>query len=296
MEFRQLRYFLVVAEEGNIGRAALKLHISQPPLTRQIQQLEESLGVKLFIRTPKGVELTEPGQLFYKEARNIKSLISLATERTQRASQGQLGRLDVGIFGSAILDTIPKVLLAFRNAHPDVDVVLHNMEKGKQIEALRQRRISVGFNRMLAPLPDITSEVIITEPLKFAVNEQSDFAGEETLEFDILKTEPLIAYPNTGRPNFVDKIMNLCQEHGFLPTISQEVGDAVTAMALVSCNFGICLVPGSAAKLALPGVMYKDIKGLPKGATVDLSCVYLKDETSPILESFLETVRRTPLS
>ena len=296
MELRQLRYFIVVAEEGNIGRAALKLHISQPPLTRQIQQLEESLGVKLFIRTPKGVELTEPGQLFYEEATNIRSLISLATERTQRASRGELGRLDVGIFGSAILDTIPKLLLAFRKKHPDVTVALHTMEKGSQIEALRQRRISIGFNRMLAPLPDITTEVIDTEKLRVAVGEHSPLALEESLSFDILKTEPLIAYPNTGRPNFVDKIMKLCQEQGFLPTIAQEVGDAVTGLALVASGFGVCVLPSSATRLGLPGVVYKDFHDLPAAAKVDLSCVYLKDQKSPILESFLDTLRNTPLS
>jgi DNA-binding transcriptional LysR family regulator len=131
--------------------AAARLHISQPPLTRQIQQLEEELGVTLFTRTPRGMELTQAGELFLEEARNIRALVEQATERTQRAGQGKLGRLDVAIFGSAILDAIPKLLLAFRNRHPDVKVVLHTMTKAEQIEALRQRRISVGFNRMLAP-------------------------------------------------------------------------------------------------------------------------------------------------
>ncbi|MFK4752864.1 LysR substrate-binding domain-containing protein [Oceanobacter antarcticus] len=296
MELRQIRYFIEVAEEGNIGRAALKLHISQPPLTRQIQQLEENLGVQLFVRTPKGVELTEAGAMFLEEARNIRSVVALAAERTQRAGRGQLGRLDVGIFGSAIFDTIPKLLLAFRNRHPDVNVVLHNMEKGEQIEALRQRRITIGFNRMLAPLPDIVSEVIGTEKLYIAVNVQSPLAALAALPFRVLENEPLIAFPNSGRPNFVDKIVNLCQEQGFLPNIVQEVGDAVTGVALVSSGFGVCVVPQSATKLGLPGVIFKPFEGLPEAASVDLSCVYLKDRESPILTSFLETVRTTALT
>ena len=114
MDLRHLRYFIAVAEEQNIGRAATRLHISQPPLTRQIQQLEEELGVLLLNRTPRGVELTQAGELFLEEARNIRSIVEQATERTQRAGQGKLGRLDVAIFGTAILDAIPKLLLAFR--------------------------------------------------------------------------------------------------------------------------------------------------------------------------------------
>lgn len=107
MDLRHLKYFIAVAEELNIGRAALRLHISQPPLTRQIQQLEEELDVQLLIRTPRGVELTQAGEMFLEEARNIRSLVEQAIERTKRAGQGKLGRLDIGIFGTGILNSRP---------------------------------------------------------------------------------------------------------------------------------------------------------------------------------------------
>ena len=138
MDLRHLKYFIAVAEELNIGRAALRLCISQPPLTRQIQQLEEELGVQLFIRTPRGVELTQAGEMFYEEASNIRSLVEQAIERTKRAVQGKLGRLDIGIFGTGTLGTIPKLLQLFRDTNPDVVVGLHTMSKAEQIEALRQ--------------------------------------------------------------------------------------------------------------------------------------------------------------
>lgn len=291
MDLRQLRYFIAVAEEQNIGRAANRLHISQPPLTRQIQQLEEDLGVQLFIRTPRGMELTQAGELFLEEARNIRSLVERATERTQRAGQGKLGRLDVAIFGSAILGTIPQILLAFRTKYPDVKIVLQPMTKAEQIEALRQRRITVGFNRMLTPYPDIASELIQLETLLVAINENHPLAAQASVSFRMLADNPLVLFPAAGRPNFVDKVMGLCQEMSFVPEITQVVGDAVTGVALVASGFGVCLVPESATVLALPGVVYRPIADLPEHGKVDLSCIYRIDDQSPLLAAFLETAR-----
>jgi len=290
VDLRHLRYFVTVAEEENIGRAAARLHISQPPLTRQIQQLEEELGVTLFIRTPRGMELTQAGELFLAEARNIRALVEQATERTQRAGQGKLGRLDVAIFGSAILDVIPKLLLNFRNAHPDVKVVLHTMTKAEQIEALRQKRISVGFNRMLVPLDDIEIKPVATEELLLALPKEHVLTHKAHLRFADLRTHPMILFPTGARPSFIDKVIGLCTESGFQPVISQEVGDAVTGVALVASGFGVCLVPESATTLQFPGVVYRRFTDAPPNMNVDLSCIYRKEDQSPILAAFLLTV------
>ncbi|WP_068635113.1 LysR substrate-binding domain-containing protein [Thauera butanivorans] len=292
MDLRHLRYFIAVAEEQNIGRAATRLHISQPPLTRQIQQLEEELGVRLLKRTPRGVELTQAGALFLDEARNIRAVVEQATERTQRAGQGKLGRLDVGIFGTAILDAIPKLLLAFRRSYPEVKIVLHTMNKGEQIEALRQRRITVGFNRMLAPLPDITTRLVANERLLLAMSHTSPLAAQESVAFPALRDHPLVLFPTGARPNFIDKVMTLCHEAGFEPIVSQEVSDAITGVALAAGGFGVCLVPESTTSLALPGVIYKPLTDLPHHAQVDLSCIYRSDDQSPILEAFLGTIEQ----
>lgn len=290
MDFRHLKYFIAVAQELNLGRAAAALNISQPPLTRQIHQLEEEIGVQLFIRTPKGVELTEAGELFLQEALNIRSLIEQATERTQRAGQGKLGRIDIGIFGSGVLDAIPKLLLQFRKAYPGVNLVLHTMTKGEQIEALRQRRITVGFNRMLEPFPDLMTELVKMEPLFVAVNELHPLAKKEAIAFRELEPHPLVLFPSGTRPSFIDKVMDLCRREGFLPRVSQEVGDAVTGVALVASGFGLCLVSESATTLKMPGVVYIPLKDAPN-ATVDLSCIYRRDDQSPILHAFLDVVR-----
>ncbi|THF55171.1 LysR substrate-binding domain-containing protein [Pseudothauera rhizosphaerae] len=291
MDLRHLRYFIAVAEEQNIGRAAARLHISQPPLTRQIQQLEEELGARLFLRTPRGVELTEAGELFLEEARNIRALVEQATERTQRAGQGRLGRLDVAIFGSAILDRIPKLLLAFRSRYPDVNVVLHTMTKVEQIEALRQRRISVGFNRMVAPGEDIAVDQVSTEDLLLAVPADHPLARHERIRFPDLKHHPMVLFPTGTRPSFIDKVVGLCNASGFQPQVSQEVGDAVTGVALVAGGFGVCLVPESATTLQLPGVIYRRLTDTPPGCFVDLCCIYRKGDKSPIVAAFRETVQ-----
>lgn len=291
MEFRHLRYFIAVAEEGHIGRAATRLHISQPPLTRQIQQLEEELDVQLFTRTPKGMELTPAGELLLQEARNVRAVVEQAAERTQRAGQGKLGRLDIGIFGSAILDTIPALLLKFRREFPEVKVVLHNMGKDAQIAALRQRRIDVGFNRFIEPSEDIANEIVIAERTLIAINENHPLAQDEAVPFSVLRDNPVIVFPTGPRPSFIDKVMSLCHQRGFVPQITQEVGNTLTGVALVASNFGVCLVPESATKLALPGVVYRPIIDPPEDSGVDLNCIYRIDDHSPLLESFLGTVR-----
>ncbi len=293
IELRHLRSFMVVAEEGNIGRAAIRLNISQPPLTRQIHQLEAELGVQLLLRTPHGVELTSAGELFIEEARNIYSLVKQATERTQRAGEGKLGRLDIAIFGSGILRDIPKLLLNFRQKYPDVKVVLHTMEKGQQIEALRQRRISAGFNRLLPLLPDIASELIATEKLLLAVNDSHPLAEQEAIPLQAIADIPLILFPTTGTsPNFMEKVLKLYQESGFTPKIAQEVGDAITAIALVASGFGVSIVSEAASVLTLPHVVYKPLANPPVGAEVDLTCIYRANDQSPVLNAFLEECRK----
>ncbi|QID16219.1 LysR family transcriptional regulator [Nitrogeniibacter mangrovi] len=290
MDLRQLRYFVAVAEEANIGRAAARLHISQPPLTRQIQQLEADLGVVLFNRTPKGMELTPAGELFLDEARNIQALVEQATERTQRAGQGRLGRLDVAIFGSAILDVIPEVLLEFRTRYPDVNVVLHTMTKAEQMEALRQKRINVAFNRILEPQPDLEMHLVTAQRIMLAVPAHHPLAQQDVVPFPQIAPYPLVVFPTGTRPSFIDRLMSMCAKAGFQPNVSQAVGDTVNAVALVACGFGICVVPSSASTLRVPGVVYRPLSEVPDGGCVDLTCFHRAGDTSPILAGLLQIV------
>lgn len=291
MDLRHLKYFLAVAEELNIGRAAARLHISQPPLTRQIKALEEELGVELFVRTAKGVELTQAGEMFNEEARHIRMMVEAAIDRVQRAGEGKLGRIDVAIFGSAIYDTIPRILEAFRQRLPGVNVVLHTMNKNEQVEALLQRRINVGFNRMMPPEPGIGRELVATEHLYVALPSSHALAQQDAVPFRALEGQPLVLFPNVGRPNFIDRVVELCKGRGFEPRIAQEVGDAITGIALVARGFGVTLIPESAAKaVRVQGTVFRPLADAPE-ATVDLSCLYRASDQSPLLQSFLAVVR-----
>ena len=291
MDLRHLKYFLAVAEELHIGRAAARLHISQPPLTRQIRSLEEELGVDLFTRTAKGVELTQAGEMFKEDAANIRMLLEAAVDRVHRAGEGKLGRIDIGIFGSAIYDTIPKLLKAFQEKLPGVRVVLHTMNKGEQFEALRQRRITLAFNRMMSPEPDIGRELVITEKLVAVIPTGHELAQWEAIPIRALANHPLIVFPTVGRPNFIDKVLDLCKQQGFEPEIAQEVGDAVTGIALVARGFGITLIPESAASaIAFDGTVYRPLADAPQ-AVVDLSVLYRASDQSPLLKAFLAVVR-----
>lgn len=291
MDLRHLKYFLAVAEELNLNRAAARLHISQPPLTRQIRALEEELGVDLFVRTAKGVELTQAGEMFRDDAANIRMLLEAAIDRVQRAGEGKLGRIDIAIFGSAIYDIIPHVLQEFQARRPGVRIVLHTMNKSEQVEALRQRRITAGFNRMTTPEPDIGSELVATERLILVVPEQHPLSRLDAVPFHELGNFPLVLFPNVGRPNFIDRVLDLCKQQGFTPEVAQEVGDPVTGIALVARGFGITLVPESAlTPLRFEGTVSRPLADAPQ-AVVDLSCLYRASDQSPLLKAFLEVVR-----
>ena len=290
MEMRQLKYFAVLAEELNFNRAAARLHISQPPLTRQIQQIEAELGVQLFLRLPKGLALTPAGVTLLDDARRILGLLDAAKDRAGKAGRGEIGRLDVGIFGSAIFNHIPRLLLQFRNLHPNVQISLFEQTKAEQLQALRERRLTIGFNRHVSAEPDIMVETVYLEPLLVALHSAHPLAQKKAITIRQLNAEPLILYPNNTRAGFADHVMTLFRDEGLQPRVVQEVKDVVTAVALVSSGFGLCITPEAANSLRLPGVVYRPLQGKPV-PTIDLVCLYRRDDSSPILAAFLDLVR-----
>jgi len=293
MDLRQLKYFVAVAEERHMGRAAERLHLSQPPLSRQIQSLERELGVPLFIRTARGVDLTDAGQALLQDARAIRLLAAQAGERAQRVGKGELGTLDVGVFGSSLLNVVPRLLARFSETHPEVDVniVLHNAHKRQQIDALRQRRILIAFDRFLPDDPDLTIEVVTEEPLLVALNAAHPLAANKTIDMGQLRNE-LLLLPAGIDSHIGRKLLQLCKDHGFDPQVLPGGGDVITTVAMIAirADAGLSLIPGSMASLTMPNVAYRPLTARGK-ASVELHCLYRKDEQSPLLAALLRTVR-----
>lgn len=289
MNIRQLKYFVAVAEELNIGRAALRLNVSQPPVTRQIQQMEDELKAALFIRNPRGVELTQAGEILLAEARNILGLMDQAGQRVLRAARGDLGRLDVGIFGSAIVGVIPGIIQAFKQLYPNVHIMLHPMNKRRQVEALLNRTIDVGFNRLLDPECGICIEEVVRERILVTVSANRP-GGDAPVTLAELAKEPLILFPASRTSGFVEVVTDLFRRNGHTPQVGQVVGDAFTGMALVASGFGNCLVPESISSVTMPGIAFRQLD-LAEPVTVDLSCVWREGDSSPVLRNFLAVAR-----
>jgi len=289
MDLRDMRHFLAVAEEGHIGRAAARLHLSQPPLTRHIQTLEDKLGVPLFIRTPKGVTLTEAGRTLLQEVPNLLVLAQQAAERTRLAGQGLIGRLDVGLFGSGVLDVIPRMLARFHQARPEVKIVLHNLTKDAQLQALRERRISVGFNRLVPREPGITVETVLREPMMVAIAASHPLSVRPSVRLPDLGGVPLILYPNVPMRGLAQEVAEAFRAEGVPMKVEQDVEDVLTAVALVSAGFGVAITTRSAASLRLPGVVFRPLRST-RLKDLELSCLYRSGDGSPALRAFLDVV------
>jgi len=290
MDLRQMRYFLALAEERNFGRAAERLHMAQPPLTRQIRALEEELDTALFVRTSKGVDLTQAGLALLDEVPNLLALAQRARDRTRLAGQGRAGRIDIATFGSGVLDVIPRLLARFHDARPDVKLVLHNLTKAEQIDALRERRITVGFNRLVPPEPDLVVETVLREKLTVALHEGHPLCARERVRIADMAGEPLIVYPNVPMRGLAEEVIAAFRAEGVTARVEHQVEDVLTAVALVGGNFGLCVTTASAASLRLPGVVYRPLDSRAL-RDIELSCLYRRDDASPILAGFLDVVR-----
>jgi len=290
MNLRQLRYFVALAQDKNFGRAAARLHISQPPLTRQIRALEQSLGAQLFHRTSKGVELTEVGKVLLEESSNLLAVAQRTQERVERRAQGLVGCLDIGLFTSSILDVIPRILATFHAQRPDVQLGLHTMNKPQQIEALLERRIDIGFNRLVPVTPGIRVEVVARERMLVALPKDHELCTRERLSLVDLEDQPMVVYPNVPLTGLAQQVAEAFRNEGRRLRVVQEVEDVLTCLSLVSAGFGICITTGPASRLGLPNVVYLPLCS-PWLADIELNCLYREEDRSILLNEFLTVIR-----
>lgn len=291
MEFRQLQYFKAVAEELNFSRAARRLNIAQPPLTRQIRSLERELGVELFYRTNRRVELTEAGNIFLVEAQRILEQIEQSALIAQRASRGEIGKLVVAFEGSSAYDIVPTSLKTYRERFPNVELVVLGMTTGEQVQALHERQIGVGF--VVPPLrgkeKEIAIESVMQEPLVLALPEHHPLAKQERVKVRSLANEPFIMALHDSGCGLYDRVIAVCRRAGFSPRVRQEVNEMQVMLGFVAADLGIAILSASVRQFQRPGVVYRQLQ--PASPEVALAVIWRKDERSPALQAFLEVVR-----
>ncbi|MGI8538717.1 MAG: LysR family transcriptional regulator [Rubrobacteraceae bacterium] len=291
MDLRRLRYFVAVAEEASFNRAAQKLHMSQPPLSNQIKQLEKELGVVLFERTSRGVRVTEAGELLLEEARRILVQIDQTTRAVQRVGNGEVGRLTLGFVPSASDEALPPILTDFRERYPEVELFLREMRPNLIVQRLHAGQIDAGLLYLPLEDPTLETECVLREPLVLALPETHPLAAEEKVELRAVAREPFVLPARYAMmPGLHGQVMEACREAGFSPdAVQKDVWLMQTIVGLVAGGIGVALVPASLRNLRRRGVVYKFLSEL--SPTVELGVVWRKEERSAVLASFLEVAK-----
>lgn len=291
MELRQLRYFAAVARERNFTRAAETLHIAQPPLSRQIQQLEDELGVMLFERGSRPVRLTDAGQLVYEQAMQVVERVEEIKAMTRRLQQVERMNFRIGFVPSTLYGPLPEVIRRYRTARPGVEMMLIEFTTTlEQIAALKEGRIDVGFGRIVFDDPAVERLLLRNEKLCAAFPSAHPMLQRTgPLRLEHLADEPLVIYPKAPRPSYADQVLAVYRERGLKPRVLQEVRELQTALGLVAAEACICLVPASVKRLRRDNVVYRPLEEEKAVSPVIMSS--RKGEKSPEITLILKLIR-----
>ncbi|MBC7404783.1 MAG: LysR family transcriptional regulator [Cytophaga sp.] len=291
IELRQLRYFLAVAEEMHFGRAAKKLHMTQPPLSQTIQALEVILGVSLFTRSTRNIVITPAGLALIPEARRLLVQTQSLKQLVQRAASGETGHLSLAFVSIADYSVLPSYLREFRQHHQELSIELREATSDLQLNLLENAEIDAGL--LIPPIPEklfahLNYQKVLSEPLILALPEI--YANRNNANvLGTYKDLPLILFPRKIAPALYDTIFACFREAGLTPEIGQEAIQMQTIIGLVSAGMGIALVPQSVSNLKRPGVVYQALPELL--ATVEIGIAWRKDNASPVLNAFLTLLK-----
>ena len=297
MELRHLRQFVAVAEEGHITRAAERLGLQQPPLSQRIKAIESELNVQLFLRKPRGVELTEAGRVFLERARATLAQYDGAFEATRSAARGEQGRLCIGIQPTTLFHPfVPSVIRAFRTAYPHVSLTLDECLRTEQIERLRSHQLDVGFLRSgLDDQEDFLVYPLLNEPMVAALPRDHTLArnGRRAVSLSLkdLADEQFIIYARQQGPAFYEATMAACLRAGFTPRLGQEAPRITSALSLVAVGLGVSLVPACLQNMTMNGVVYRRLKGAIQPKAV-LMIGLRRGDASPVVRNYLNLVRK----
>lgn len=288
MELRQARAFVTTAEEGHVGRAALRLHITQPTLSRQIAALERSLGVPLFDRTRRQLALTPAGEVFLAGARELVRRADELAAAAQRAHRGELGVLRVGFVQSATFDALPRLLSTFRAAQPSVRVEVEAMTTLRQLDALADDRIDAGLLRPPVNAPDLRLRTLSHDALCAALPGGHRLASRRRVSLSDLADEDFVFYEREAGPAVHDTIVSHCRAVGFTPRIVQEAIDVQTIVALVAAKLGVSLLIAPTPHTDESAVVYRPLTDrLP---TWEMALAWSVHNHSPVLARLLDTL------
>ncbi|CUA95313.1 LysR family transcriptional regulator [Thiomonas bhubaneswarensis] len=288
MELRHLRYFVAVAEERHFSRAAQRLHVSQPPLSQQIQALEAELGVPLFTRGRGGVRRTAAGDTLLPLARGILDAVEHAVLQTRHAGRGEAGRLSIGFAGSMpFTDVMLRLLRDYRAAWPQVALDLREQPSQAQIDDLLANRLDLGFLRTTPKAfdPRLATLVVQREPLLAAVHSDHPLAAQPQVKLADLRDEPFVLYSASLGSGLREQTLALCARAGFAPRIAQEVHEMPTLIGLISAGLGVGIVAASMQRAQLPFVTYLGLQD--ENASTDVLLAWRRDDPSPPLRNFI---------
>ncbi|WP_460043355.1 LysR family transcriptional regulator [Pseudomonas sp. S2_H01] len=289
-ELAQLRCFTTVATELNFRRAAERLNMTQPPLSRQIQLLEHHLGVELFTRSTRSVALTAAGRAFFIEAQTLLEHAQQAALAAKRIAEGDIGSVTISFVGSAVYEFLPKVIAEARLNQPHVKISLTEMNTYSQHEALRARRIDLGIVRAPLLQAGYETECLVREPFVLAVPGSHPLASAAAVSVQDLDAQPFLMYSHSAYPPFNELLTGTLRSAQVAPEYVQWLGSSLTILALVNAGMGLALVPRCATNVVFKNVVFRDID-LGEGVQSELHLVWRSDNDNPACMMLLEAIR-----
>lgn len=289
MEFRHLRYFLVLAEELHFGRAARRLSISQPPLSLNIQQLEASVGARLFTRNSKQVTLTAAGLAFVPAAQALLDQAAQAARHARDVGQGMAGSLAIGFSGTMLYSGLPDILARFQAQHPLLRLMLKELSSSEQLIELAHDRLDIGFVHTTRVPPELSQILVSSQALVGCLPDGHRLAQQATLSLNALQGEPFAVVSRAVSPDYHERILGICTDAGFHPEIRYELRHWLSVVSLVSQGMGVALVPAALGRSAMAGTVFIP---LDRATTpYDTHCLWKTARDNPALALFIQAVR-----
>ena len=290
MEFKRLKYFLAVADELHFGRAATRLDMAQPPLSRQIAALEAELGVQLFDRSRSQIRVTQAGLVLQERAREILERLDSAYRETKLIGSGGAGRLRIAFVGSASHGLLPTLIKSFRSFYPDVELALSAMNNAELQRALVSREIDIAVARPELKDEEFRRELLCRERLILALPDNSRFSSQAEVRLADLADQTFVLYPRRPRPSYADVVLGICEREGFKPAALELTQDFQSAISLVSVGVGLSVVPESVGRTQRPGVIYRPYAGYNPGTALTVHARL--DNRAPQVMNFMDITRK----